>query len=51
MPGKRVSELVNTHQAAANYTISFDVSTLPSGLYIYRLSVGGVVKNRKMLLI
>ncbi|GAB5409526.1 MAG: hypothetical protein BalsKO_18910 [Balneolaceae bacterium] len=49
--GRKVAELVNGPKSAGLYTINFDASQLASGLYIYRLQVGGKVLTRKMTLI
>lgn len=49
--GKEVSTLVNERQNAGSYSISFDGSNLPSGLYYYKLESGGFVDTKKMLLI
>ncbi|MCD4725253.1 MAG: right-handed parallel beta-helix repeat-containing protein, partial [Bacteroidales bacterium] len=38
--GKEISVLVNETQAAGAYTVSFDASDLPAGLYIVRLQAG-----------
>lgn len=35
--GKQVSTLVNEYKAAGNYTVQFDGSSLPSGIYIYTI--------------
>jgi len=31
--------------------VQFDASDLSTGVYVYRLSVGGLVETRKMLLL
>lgn len=49
--GQKVTTLVAANQAAGNYRVSFDASTLPSGIYYYRLSTGSFVQVRKMVLI
>ena len=49
--GKEVAALVNERQNAGSYSISFDGSNLPSGLYYYKLESGGFVDTKKMLLI
>ncbi|HMS33342.1 MAG TPA: M14 family zinc carboxypeptidase [Ignavibacteria bacterium] len=49
--GKEVASLVNERQSAGSYSISFDGSNLPSGLYYYKLESGGYVDTKKMLLI
>lgn len=49
--GQRVATLVNTSQAAGQYTVTFDASNLASGVYVYRLQAGGNIITRKMLLV
>ena len=50
MLGKEVADLVNETQEAGQYTIDFNTSELPSGVYIYSLRVNDFVQNRKMTL-
>lgn len=49
--GQKVTTLVAANQAAGNYTVRFDASALPAGIYYYRLSAGSLVQVRKMVLI
>lgn len=52
LTGKKVATLVNRHHKAGSYEISFDASSLPGGIYFYRLLQNGkTVQTRKMLLI
>lgn len=52
MLGRRVATLLNGKQmTAANHSISFDASSLASGMYIYRIEAGSFVSTRKMMLI
>ncbi|MCX6271995.1 MAG: T9SS type A sorting domain-containing protein, partial [Bacteroidetes bacterium] len=39
--GDVVAELVNAEQTAGNYVVRFDGSTLPQGVYIYRINFTG----------
>jgi Tol biopolymer transport system component len=48
--GKEVATLVNEVRAAGAYTVRWDASSLPSGVYYYRLEAGGFVDSKKMLL-
>ncbi len=48
--GKEVAELVNERKSAGYYSVNFDGSKLPSGLYIYRLQANNYVESKKMLL-
>ncbi|MDZ7764160.1 MAG: T9SS type A sorting domain-containing protein [Melioribacteraceae bacterium] len=49
--GQEVKTLVNTVQNAGFHNVSFDASTLSSGVYIYRLSSGNFVNTKKMILL
>ena len=48
--GQRVSMLVDDKQIAGAHQVTFDASTLSSGVYFYRLQAGGKVIVKKMLL-
>ncbi len=49
--GREIATLVNGEQAPGSYQLTFDARNLPGGLYVYRLTVDGYSKSRKMLLI
>ncbi|MBN2777694.1 MAG: T9SS type A sorting domain-containing protein [Bacteroidales bacterium] len=49
--GELVSTLVNGNLEAGNHTIRFDASNLNSGVYFYKMSVDGVSKTKKMVLV
>ncbi len=49
--GELVSTLVDGFQSAGAHTATFNGEGLPSGLYICRISAGGFVQSRKMLLL
>ncbi|MGE5497864.1 MAG: T9SS type A sorting domain-containing protein, partial [Syntrophothermus sp.] len=49
--GNQVAELVNENQPAGNYTAEFNGSSLPSGIYIYKLISNNITLNRKMMLV
>ncbi len=50
--GREVATLVNGEQSAGSYSVNFNASTLPSGVYLYRLQTqSGISKIKKMLLI
>ncbi|MCH8487621.1 MAG: T9SS type A sorting domain-containing protein [Candidatus Cyclonatronum sp.] len=49
--GQRVAVLVNGTVQAGVHNVSFDASTLSSGVYLYRLQAGNQVLTRKMTLI
>ncbi len=47
--GERVAVLLREQLAAGRYTVRFDASSLPSGVYIYRLRAGGTVLSKRMI--
>ena len=49
--GKQVAELVNESKTAGSYSVRFDASTLASGLYLYKIQMGGYTAVRKMVLL
>ncbi len=50
--GQQVATLFNQSALAGQYyTIRFDASTYPSGIYFYRLNSGGKVATRRMTLL
>lgn len=49
--GREVGTLVNREQTAGSYTVSFDASDLPSGVYFYRITAGGFRAVRKLVLL
>ena len=49
--GQKVEELVNQHQSSGKYTVKFDASNLPSGIYFYKIESGSFSKSMKMLLL
>jgi hypothetical protein len=51
MLGREVAVLVNTHQGPGHYSVDFDASALPSGVYYYRLAADGNTSVKKMVLL
>jgi hypothetical protein len=49
--GRRVETVFDEYLAAGTHVATFDASGLPSGVYLYRLSVGEYELSRKMLLL
>lgn len=45
--GREVGTLVNQNQNARRYTVTFDASELPSGIYFYQLQAGGFFETKK----
>ena len=49
--GREVQTLVNERQAAGNHSVTFNASSLPSGVYFYRLQTGNYSTAKKLLLL
>ncbi len=49
--GKEVTTLVNEEKSAGNYEVEFSASTLPSGIYFYKLQAGNFSSVKKMILL
>lgn len=49
--GEFVSEIINEVKEAGKYSIIFNASELPSGIYVYRLATDDYTANRKMTLL
>ena len=49
--GQRVAQLVNECKSPGRYEVNFDASNLSSGVYLYRLKAGDIVRTEKMMLI
>jgi hypothetical protein len=48
--GEEISFLVNENKAIGSYTVEWDASNLPSGIYIYKLTANNVSLEKKMVL-
>ncbi len=48
--GREVAALVNENEGAGIYSVKFDGSKLPSGLYVYQLKVNNFISSRKLIL-
>ena len=48
--GREIATLVNEKQSPGNYSVQFNASSLPSGIYFYTLRVGNFVATKKMIL-
>ena len=51
LTGRKVADLVNSHQEAGNYAITFDGHTLSSGIYFCRVTAGNQSFTSRMLLL
>jgi predicted metal-dependent phosphoesterase TrpH len=49
--GKEIRILLNEEREAGSYSIDFNASNLPSGVYFYRLQSGNFINTKKMLLL
>lgn len=49
--GKEVATLLNAHKSAGNYSVIFDASGLPSGMYLYKMQAGDFCSMKKMILL
>ena len=49
--GREIRTLVNARQKPGNYSVQFNATGLPSGIYFYKLKVGEFVKVKKMALL
>ena len=49
--GQKITALVSEKQTPGNYAVKWNASSLPSGVYFYRLQTGEMVQSRKMLLV
>jgi len=49
--GMEVAELISNYYSAGNYIVNFDASSLPSGVYIYKLEAGNKIFTKKLMLI
>ena len=48
--GQQVAALVNGAMSAGSHTVTFDASSLSSGVYVYRLEAAGQVLSKRMTL-
>ncbi|MEN8193259.1 MAG: T9SS type A sorting domain-containing protein [Bacteroidota bacterium] len=48
--GRVITTLVDEELSSGNYSVDFDASNLPSGIYMYRLSSGSNTQTMKMIL-
>ncbi|HED10390.1 MAG TPA: DUF1939 domain-containing protein [Caldithrix abyssi] len=51
MRGRKVMTLARGRHAAGSHSVRLNVGTLASGVYVYRLQSGSLVKSKKMLLV
>jgi hypothetical protein len=51
MLGQMVAVLVQQEQPAGYHEVRFDASTIPSGMYLYRIQAGTYVATRKLIFV
>ena len=49
--GREVATLVNETKPAGSYSVNFDASRLPTGVYIYELKAGDFSSVKKMTVV
>jgi uncharacterized protein (TIGR02145 family) len=49
--GREVATLVNEHKPAGSYSVQWNASNLPSGIYLYRLQAGLYSETMKLVLL
>lgn len=49
--GNEITALVNEWKDAGQYSVNFNASGLPSGVYFYRMRAGNYVETKKMILL
>lgn len=49
--GRKVKQLLNETKPAGTYEITFNASSLASGVYIYKIQAGDFVSSKKMLML
>jgi hypothetical protein len=48
--GNEIATLAKEEKPAGSYEIDFNGTTLPSGIYFYKLQAGSFVETKKMVL-
>jgi len=49
--GAEIATLVDERKPAGTYAVTFRAESLPTGVYLYQLSVGQTLQTRRMVLI
>jgi len=48
--GNEIAALVKGEKPAGSYEVEFNASSIPSGIYFYKLQAGSFVETKKMVL-
>jgi len=51
LKGRTIETLVNENQVPGKHIVSFDASNIPSGIYLYGISINGNTETKKMTLV
>jgi len=51
MLGTEVASLVNERKEPGNYSVTFNASSLPSGIYVYKLTANEFISTKKLMLV
>ena len=49
--GREIATIIHENEPVGKHTVYFDASDLNSGIYFYRITAGGVVGSKKMILV
>jgi photosystem II stability/assembly factor-like uncharacterized protein len=49
--GEKVTDIVNSIQKAGSYEVTFDASSIASGMYLYRMESGNFISVKKMMIL
>jgi len=49
--GNEIAALVNEEKPAGAYTVEWDATSIPSGVYFYQLQTNGYIETKKMILL
>jgi hypothetical protein len=48
--GREIQTLINEKLSAGTYEVDFDGTSLPSGIYFYKITAGDFTDTKKMIL-
>ena len=47
--GNEVASIVNERKEPGDYSVTFNATNLPSGIYVYRLTTNDLVQSKKLI--